>query len=256
MEEKEKVVPPNTILSGYRGSIVHGTYRPNSHENSIDDKDVMTIFLGGKEHYFGLHQCEVKELWIKEYDCVQYEVRKFVRLLLKANPNVLSLLWLQPEHYIKRSVSGLLLIDHRDLFTTKKIYHSFTGYAYSQLKRMVGGSYKGYMGEKRKQLVDKFGYDTKNASHLIRLLRMGIEYLREGVLHVFRKDASQLLEIKDGAWSFERVQREATILFNRAEKAYDECKLPSQPDHKKAEDLLINIIDIGLTNHSQEFEEG
>lgn len=33
------------------------------------------------------------------------------------------------------------------------------------------------MGEKRKQLVAKHGYDTKNASHLIRLLRMGMEFL-------------------------------------------------------------------------------
>jgi len=52
------------------------------------------------------------------------------------------------------------------------------------------------MGAKRKSLVEKFGYDTKNAAHLILLLRMGIEFLSVGVLHVKRHDAQELLEIK------------------------------------------------------------
>lgn len=37
--------------------------------------------------------------------------------------------------------------------------------------------FSGYMGEKRKAMVRKYQYDVKNAAHLIRLLRMGAEFL-------------------------------------------------------------------------------
>ena len=49
------------------------------------------------------------------------------------------------------------------------------------------------MGEKRKAIVRKYQYDVKNAAHLIRLLRMGIEFLETGELRVFRAmDAEEL----------------------------------------------------------------
>jgi DNA relaxase NicK len=50
----------------------------------------------------------------------------------------------------------------------------------------------GYMGKKRRELVVRVGYDAKNAAHLIRLLRMGIEFLTEGTLYVERADWSRV----------------------------------------------------------------
>src|SRR5688572_25189955 len=56
--------------------------------------------------------------------------------------------------------------------------------------------FSGYMGEKRKAMVRKYQYDVKNAAHLIRLLRMGSEFLRTGELQVFRTtDAAELKQI-------------------------------------------------------------
>lgn len=46
--------------------------------------------------------------------------------------------------------------------------------------------FSGYMGEKRKAMVRKYQYDVKNAAHLIRLLRMGTEFLTTGELQVYR----------------------------------------------------------------------
>ena len=40
------------------------------------------------------------------------------------------------------------------------------------------------------------GYDIKNAAHVIRLYRMGIEYLESGNLQVFRPDREELKAIK------------------------------------------------------------
>lgn len=228
------------ILVGYRGSIAHGMYVPNTDPNSIDDKDVMGIIIPPIDCYFGLKHFGhrgTKERFENEWDMVIYEIKKYINLLKKSNPNVLSLLWLEDNHYIQRMPEGNLLIDNRNLFVSKSIYKSFTGYAYGQLQRMEKFKFDGYMGEKRKTLVNKYGYDTKNAAHLIRLLRMGIEFLIDGRLYVHRKDAPQLLEIKHGKWTLNKVKKEAEKLFNLAEEAYIKSDLPPRTD-----DEAINIF--------------
>ena len=301
-ERVAELLPENLILLGYRGSIAHNMYVPQEDANSIDDKDLMGVFVGPKEHYLGFGRSEVKEKFINEWDAVSYEIRKFMGLLLKCNPNVLSLLWLPEQHVIFEHELGRLLREHRDIFVTKAAYHSFNGYAYGQFKRMThfnqeaqqqmgeleaaleshgidindlsadqaardtvvdGGPFDGerlgllidryagmkrqyysggYMGAKRKELVRKVGYDAKNAAHLIRLLRMGIEFLVDGELHVERADAEQLLSIKRGEWTIERVKEEAERLFKLAEEAYVRSSLPAKPDAKKAESLCMEII--------------
>lgn len=204
-EEIDQIIPPHTVLLGYVGSIAHGTYRDPDNPDSVDDKDIMGVCLPPLESIYGLDRFEQRCVQLRDWDSVIYEARKYVRLLYQSNPNVLSLLWLNDNHYIYRGPIGNYLISNRDLFVSKKIYHSFTGYAYAQLKRMTHAACEGYMGKKRKELVEKFGYDCKNAAHCIRLLRMGIEFLREGVLHVHREDAPQLVEIKMGGWKLEQV---------------------------------------------------
>jgi len=240
--ETDKIIPPKTIILGYMGSISHGTYVPSTNPNSIDDKDIMGVCVACENVYFGLGQFEQKEAKYKEWDSVVYEIRKFFRLLLKGNPNVLGLLWLKDPNYIHTDPAGKLIIENRNLFVSKEVYHSFTGYAHGQLHRMTHGACKGYMGEKRKRLVEEFGYDCKNAAHLIRLLRMGIEFLIDGELRVFREDAAELKDIKAGRWTPERIQRAADDHFNLAREAFIKSPLPPKPDHEGAEMLLIKIM--------------
>jgi predicted nucleotidyltransferase len=230
-----------TVLLGYMGSQAHGTYIP-AEAGGIDDKDVMGICVPPMDYYTGLKKFEQVDCWEEEYDIIIYEARKFVRLLLKANPNVVGLLWLPEELYIKRTKPGQHLINHRDIFSSKKIYNSFTGYAYSQLSKMENCAHLGYMGAKRKALVEKFGYDTKNAAHLVRLLRMGIEFLATGQLNVMRPDAPQLIRIKKGEYTLEKIKSMAEGLFDDARKALMLCKLPEEPDHEKAEYILMEMI--------------
>lgn len=218
-------------------------YVPNTDPNSIDDIDLMSVYMAPPDHYVGINKTkEVVENFVGEWDVVNYEFKKFVGLLLKANPNVLSLLWLKENHYIEKHTYGKMLIENRDLFVSKKIYHSFTGYAYSQLKKTTQHSTSGYMGEKRKQLVEKFGYDTKNMAHCIRLLKMGMEFLTEGKLNVFREDAPWLLSIKLGKWKLEDVKAEADRLFKLADEAYIRSNLPTEPDYEKVNDMVKAIM--------------
>lgn len=243
-EEVKQAIPYHPSLVCYRGSIAHGMFVPQEDPNSIDDKDLLAVNIAPIEKYFGLTSYEgQKDKFIREYDIVVFEYRKFISLLLKANPNVLSTLWLSPKHYIYRDWTFDWVIEARDLFSSLRAYHSFTGYAYSQLKRMRTGAFEGYMGEKRKKLVKEFGYDTKNAAHLIRLLRMGIEFLKEGILHVEREDASELLDIKKGRWSLEKVEREAEDLFKVAKEVYSKSPLPPKPKEEAIEMMMMKTLE-------------
>lgn len=296
------LLPEGLISLCWRGSVGHGMYVPKSDPNSIDDKDVMGVFIGSLEHYLGFGRHDVYEQWEGEWDCVFYELRKFIGLLLNSNPNVLSLLWLKPTGIIYESPLGSRLREHRDLFVTKKAYHSFSGYAHDQFKKMISFNQEaqasmtqleeqlaafgidpdsavaghslsqldgqpfvgattemmevvkryrgerrryysgGYMGEKRRELVRRVGYDAKNAAHLIRLLRMGIEFLTEGTLHVERVDAPELLAIKRGEWPLEKVKAEAERLFVLTQEAYVRSPLPPEPDRARAEQLCVEMI--------------
>src|SRR6476620_679369 len=136
-EQVSTLLPEGLISLCWRGSVAHGMYVPKSDPNSIDDKDLMGIYIGPLEHYLGFGRKDVYEKWEGEWDCVFYELRKFIGLLLNSNPNVLSLLWLKPNQVIYESELGARLRENRDLFVTKKAYHSFSGYAHAQFKKMI-----------------------------------------------------------------------------------------------------------------------
>jgi predicted nucleotidyltransferase len=234
-----------SVLVAYRGSIAHGTYLPGRDPTSVDDKDVMAFCVPPLDHYYGLAQFGSRgtvELVRDPWDIVIYEIRKVAEMLEKGNPNVLSILWLPDNLYLKRTPAGEILIRNRDVFVGRHVYRSFTHYAAAQLQAIEGGVYKGYMGDRRRALVEQFGYDTKNASHLIRLLRQGIEFLNDGHLYVQRHDAAELVAIKRGEWPLERVKAEAERLFRRADDAYDRSTLPVQPDHARVNELCVEVV--------------
>lgn len=238
------------ILSGYRGSIAHGMYVPPKEPTSIDDKDLMYVVVPSIDHYLGLEvygSRGTKEIKRNEWDIVSYEAKKFISLLAQGNPNVLCMLWLEQNYYTHISNAGKLLIDNRDVFVGRHVYKAFTGYAFGQLHRMTHNAFQGHMGDKRRKLVEQFGFDTKNAAHLVRLLRMGIEFLKDGKLNVLREDASQLLEIKRGEWSLDRITVEADRLFAVAEQAYLNSNLPEGVDRDAVNDLCVGVINEALS---------
>lgn len=233
------------ILAGYRGSIAHGMYVPPKEPTSIDDKDVMYVTVPTKDFYYGLKEYGsrgTREIKKNEWDIVVYEARKFINLLAQGNPNVLMMLWLEPQYYLNISMAGGILLDNKNLFVGRHVYHAFTGYAHGQLHRMTHNAFLGHMGDKRRQLVEKFGFDTKNAAHLVRLLRMGIEFLKDGNLQVTREDAPELLEIKRGEWSLERITKEADSLFDLSRKAYIDSTLPENVDREKINSLAVEVV--------------
>ena len=73
---------------------------------------------------------------------------------------------------------------------------------------------------RRRELEIKSGYDTKHAAMLVRLLRVGYEILTTGKVIVKRPDAEELLAVKNGAWSFEKVMEFKDEMEGKLEAEY------------------------------------
>lgn len=236
-----------SILVALRGSLAHGLYVPPDEPMGTDDMDVMAVCVPPEDHYIGLSQFGsrgTQEIMRGSWDIVVYEARKFISLLMRGNPNVLGMLWLRPEHYLRTTEAGRSLIQHRAMFSTKVAHKSFIGYAQAQLEAMEKTVFRGHMGAKRKELAGRLGYDTKHAAHCIRLLRMGCEMMETGELRVDRSeiDRDELLAIKRGEWPLSRIQKEAAAGFERAKIAFERSPLPESPDRAAVNDLCVSVI--------------
>lgn len=124
-------------------------------------------------------------------------------------------------------------------------YTKFMEHDYDSAKKKYAQylDWKEKRNPKRAVLEDKFGYDTKHAMHLMRLLRMGVEILEKGEVNVFREDRNELLDIRNGVWSYDKLVEKAEELAKRLDGLYDKTNLPNKPNDKEINKLLISITE-------------
>lgn len=157
---------------------------------------------------------------------------------------MLSLLWIRREDYLLLTKAGEILIQNRNEFLSKRIYTALSGYVHNQVNKMKKNEFHGYMGEKRKELVTRFGYDTKAAAHAVRLLKMGCELFRDGQVNVFRADdAVQLLEIKRGNWEIERVRAYCRDLEEEMRQYKNQSDIPDEVNMERINQIAVEITE-------------
>jgi predicted nucleotidyltransferase len=97
---------------------------------------------------------------------------------------------------------------------------------------------------RRAELEAKFGYDTKHAMHLVRLMRSGLELLENGTLTVRRKDAAELSAVRDGRLTYDELVLEAEALAERMRRASERSTLAADVDHDALDELLFRLSTI------------
>ena len=250
LNERSPVWARNPILSGYRGSHAHGTFIPPDHPKGTDDIDLFGVVVRNPDYYLGLegYQPERKGTFTcagETIDIETHEVRKFCHLLMKGNPNVHQHLWLRPEHYFVITRPGRILIEHRDKFLSRRLFNSYAGYAYAQLKRMEKFEKRGYMGTKREANVKEHGYDIKNAAHCLRLLYGAIHLARHQTIQVFLEaDAAfHVKAVKRGEWCLDAVKRQAERLFHTFDTEKKGSRLPDRIDRAVIGPIVRDVIE-------------
>ncbi len=191
------------------------------------DDDLRGIYLPPARLAWSLYQLpEQIEAQDETKDEVYWELDKFVRLALKANPNVLETLW--TPLVIKADEVAEKLRSIRKAFLSKHLFKTYSGYVLSQFRRMENA---------RK---NKGTYKPKHAMHLVRLLYSGISALRTGEIQVDVSDRrDELLHIRSGQVPFDEVKKQALDLDQQFQLSLEETQLPEQPNFEEVNEFLI-----------------
>lgn len=138
-----KEIEDNMILFCKSGSHAYGLNTETS------DLDFKGITIAPKRFYITLVEFEQKDKgWaddcppdtkfpeLNDSDSQVYELRRYLKLIQSQNPNILEMLWQEPEDYIFITPLGQILVDSRHRLITKKISGTFIQYARAQIKKM------------------------------------------------------------------------------------------------------------------------
>ena len=149
----------DSILSVLHGSHAYGLNTPES------DRDIRGVLVEPVEefisYYRSFEQVQQHQHDGFEVDLTLFGLKKFAKLAAEANPNVIEILFVEPSEILHKTKYGQRLIDNREMFLTKKIYKTFSGYAKSQLSRLEG--HRRWMMNPPKPPVsrEEFGLPTK-----------------------------------------------------------------------------------------------
>ncbi len=94
----------------------------------------------------------------------------------------------------------------------------------------------------RAVLEERYGYDTKHGMHLVRLMRMGLEIISTGSVIVKRPDSKELLKIRDGEWSYEKLLEFADEMEKKILNASATSALPRSPDREALDALCMALV--------------
>jgi predicted nucleotidyltransferase len=155
-----------------------------------------------------------------------WELQKFLVLALKANPNVLEVLY-SPMVELATPLADELLAM-RQAFLSKLVYQTYNGYVLSQFKKL------------EQDMRARGAIKNKHAMHLVRLLLAGISVLREGIVPVKVSEfRDELLAIRDGRMAWDDVNAWRLSLHKDFDAAYAATKLPGRPDYEAANSFLV-----------------
>jgi predicted nucleotidyltransferase len=305
-----QIANDNKILEIKVGSHLYGTNTPTS------DIDYSGIFLPNKALVFGFKGVEEVNLSVMDkneagkntqnaIDRKLYELRKFVKLAMENNPNIIEQLFVNEPNIVYINDAGRALLAQKHRFPHQGLVKKFKGYAFSQKHKMVirtdkfheldnAFNYlKAYPDQKtllvefkekylpfmtfnqdycvigdlnlqkgifvkkavsmieerlskvgnRKTLITKYGFDTKFASNLIRLLLEGKELVSTGDIVFPLAYKQTILDIKQGLWTIKEVLDYAEQLEAETDVAVEKSDLPSKARFDEIEQFTIQLLE-------------
>ena len=226
------------IFGAITGSKAYGL------DTETSDTDIRGVFVLPKNLFYSLEY--VPQVSNESNDIVYYELKRFMELLSKNNPNIIELLNV-PENCIL-SKHELMNKIRPELFISKLCEQTFANYAYTQIKKAYGLEKKilNPVEEKRKSVLDFcYAYVGNEAINLKAfLLGKGFEQEKVGLTAITHlRDCYNLFYSKENQYS-------GVI---RKEEANDVC-LSSIPKGETAVGLLYFNKD-GYSLYCKKYKE-
>lgn len=111
-------MPPKTILFPYHYGYLYGFGNSPEAFNQFQKHHIMDTGTGS------------------EYDMSIYNIVKFFHLCMENNPNMVDALFVPTRCVLHSTAIGNHVRDNRHMFLSKRVWHKFKGYAFSQLNKM------------------------------------------------------------------------------------------------------------------------
>lgn len=215
------------------GSTAHGISDPNT----ADDHDYTVVRM---EPFFELvvgnpkrqsmmvrTQPEGQRSRFGDIDLQVYTLRKFAQLAAGGNPSILGAIFSAKVHEDREIDFDKL----GRLVASKKAGDAFLGYMRQQIERWIG--VRGQKNVTRPELVEKYGFDTKYAAHVVRLGYQGIEYMETGRYTMPMPDdiAKRIIGLRTGDLTEYEALEWAKQIEDELKRAIDSSPLPEKPSH-------------------------
>ena len=233
----------NIVLLGLGGSYAYGT---NIETSDVDIRGIATRtprdILTGRDWEQSVNEAT---------DTTIYSLEKMFKLLISCNPNTIEILGLKPEHYLYVSPIGQMILDNKNLFLSKKVLNSFSGYAMAQMNRLNNKS-----GRALEEVQDN---ETRSINKAIVALR------KDGIVDEMTsagEDNGNIYMYLVGKYKLENFVKLAQNVLNvhsdysksaRNDKAVDHGKLAKHQMHLvRLFHMALDILERGEINTYRE----
>jgi uncharacterized protein len=257
--ERDKLIHPpkwlidNTMYCTQMGSVAYGVSNDMSDIDiygfCIPPKGLIFPHLAGEILGFG-RQLERFNQWEehhindvstqRQYDMSIYSIVKYFQLCMDNNPNMIDSLFTSRRCILHSTQIAERVIEKRKIFLHKGAWHKFKGYAYSQMSKIDGG--QNSSNPRRAKDIAQYGYDTKFAYHVVRLLGEVEQIMIEHDLDLER-NREQLKSIRRGEWELEYLRQWFADKEKSLEQVYTTSTLPHDPDEGVIKTLLLECLE-------------
>lgn len=224
------------------GSAAHGAKLEHK-----GDLDLYGVYIPPMETMVGITDSDEHYVWSTSGDKVRngpddidmnmYSIRKWAGMAASGNPTALEFLYtnnLAP----KGTIWEQFILPNRHLFLCTRAGYHFQKFCEHMLRTLKGEG-TGKRGQ-RPDLIGEFGYDTKAAMHLIRVLNEGIELMETGKITLPRPEKEFLINIRLGkAGTLADIEAMAMERFDRLEKARLASSLPAEVNRSEITKVVL-----------------
>jgi uncharacterized protein len=224
------------------------------------DIDISGVYIQPVEHILGIAQMREGDDGFKHFfnpdvqvwstgndnskntaddvDLNLYSLRKWANMAATGNTNALEFLFV-PNSTASSTNAAIWdkhIVSNAQHFISKRAAFHFAEFAKGMLKRIKGEG-TGKHGQ-RPALIEEFGYDTKAAMHLIRVLEEGKELMDTGRITLPRPNAQLLTRIRGGEFDFVEIEFMYDQRLAYLYEAQARSSLPAELDRAKISEII------------------
>lgn len=213
------------------GSKLYGT------DNESSDTDIRGFTFLPKDFLLGIKKFEQHQN-ITDGDIVVWSVEKFVKMLLNGSSVAFEMLFCPDHMIIRKSEIAQELIQHKTWFISQRVIKAMLGYATSEWRKVVGETTRD-LGATRKKHIEEKGYSYKNASHAVRILDLGYDLAKYGIMKFPVNAHAWIKAVKEGNVDYKDAEGIYLQSLEKLEGLLD--SVPKKQEVEKINKLLVSL---------------